>query len=159
MVASITFILGLAYCFIGLGLTGYVGNEVSIPSEGVFSDYPWLFHLFYSIIVEILTAIVPALIIVRLNHKNGMALATAGAAVIIPLTIYYLYIDFAVTNQLSGDNLLSVTLTTTVSTLIFVGVLPLVIAGMKRARALTRQGREQHKQPDNAPSTPEHVQL
>lgn len=147
MVASITFILGLAYFFIGMGLIGYVGGEVSIPNEGIFSDYPWLFHLFYSIGVEIATAIVPAMIIVRLNHKNGIALATAGAAVVIPLTIYYLYIDFAITDQLSGDDLISVIITTTVSTLIFVGVLPLVIACMKKISALTPQGRGQYKPP------------
>lgn len=147
MVASITFILGLAYFFIGMGLIGYVGGEVSIPNEGIFSDYPWLFHLFYSIIVEIVIAIIPAMIIVRLNHKNGIALATAGAAVVIPLTIYYFYIDFAITDQLSGDDLISVIITTTVSTLIFVGVLPLVIACMKKISALTPQGRGQYKPP------------
>ncbi|TNE75979.1 MAG: hypothetical protein EP339_08355 [Gammaproteobacteria bacterium] len=141
MVASITFVLGLAYCFIGLGLTGYVGNEVPIPNDGVFSDYPWLFHLCYSIIVEVVTAIVPAMIIVRLNHKNGMALATAGAAAVIPLTIYYLYVDFAITKQLSGGDLISVLITTSVSTLIFIGVLPLVIACLKKVSALTRQVR------------------
>lgn len=147
MVASITFILGLAYCFIGMGLIGYVGNEVSIPSEGIFNNYPWLFHLFYSIIVEIVTAIVPAMIIVRLNHKNGMALATAGAAVIIPLTVYYSYIDFAITNQLSGDDLLSVIIAGVVSTSIFVGVLPLVIACIKKVRTLAHQAQGQYKPP------------
>ncbi|MFC3151286.1 hypothetical protein ACFOEK_09640 [Litoribrevibacter euphylliae] len=143
MVASITFILGLAYCLIGMGLIGYVGNEISTPNEGVFSDYPWLFYLFSSIPVEIVTAIVPAMIIVRLNHKNCIALATAGAAVVIPLTIYYLYVDFAITNQLSGDNLISVIIASAISTLIFVGVLPLVIACMKQFSVLTRQGEGQ----------------
>ncbi len=147
MVASITFVLGLAYCFIGMGLIGYVGHEVSLPNEGFFSDYPWLFNLLSSLVVEIVTAIVPALIIVRLNHKNGMALATAGAAVIVPLTIYFLYLDFAITDQLSGHDLLSTIIAATVSTLIFIGVLPLVIACMKKVSVLTRQGREQYKPP------------
>ncbi|GAA0680268.1 hypothetical protein GCM10009104_00720 [Marinobacterium maritimum] len=147
MLASITFILGLVYCFVGMGLIGYVGTEVSISNEGFFRDHPWLFHLLSSIVVEIVTAIVPAMIIVRLNHKSGMALATAGAAVVIPLTIYYLYIDFAITNQFSEDDLISVIIAGTVSTLIFVGVLPFVIACMKKFSALTRHGRGKHKPP------------
>lgn len=139
MAASISFFLGLAYYSIGMGLIGYVGTEVQISNEGVLSEYPWLFHLFSSIVVEAFTAIVPAMIIVRLNHKYGLALATAGAAVAIPMTIYYLYVDFAIAGQLSGDGLISAIKACTVSTLIFVGMLPLVIAGMKKVNTLARK--------------------
>lgn len=147
MVAPIIFILGVAYCFVGMGLTGYFATEVSIQNDGVFSDYPWLFHLFSSIVVEIVTAIVPAMIIIRLDHKHGTALATAGAAVAIPLTIYYLYFDIGVTNDLPEDVFTSAIILSTVSTLIFVGVLPFVIVCLKTMISLTSQGRGQQKPP------------